>query len=84
MLAFAGMLVPAAKDAGMKVPEFDKDEKWNNEEFPHFTVFCNVQLGKSMRYPGEHFENAKAIASIPEDKIRLVTADDLKSFGVII
>lgn len=79
MLAFPGMLVDAASKAGMKVPP-DPD-KFPKKEFPHFEVFCIMQLGKSMRTPGEHYENAKVIASISDDEIFKVTISDIVKRG---
>ena len=79
MMAFPGMLVPAAEQAGMKVPE-DPDE-FDAEEFPHFQVFCNAQLCRPMT-PGEHWENAKVIAEIPDAEIRMLTLPDLIGRGL--
>ena len=50
----------AAEQARMKHPDLELDEKWDAAEFPHFTVFCNVQLGRPITW-GEHWENAKII-----------------------
>ena len=58
MLAFPGMLVDAAEKAGMKVPQNADEDSWSGNEYPHFYVFCKLQLGRIMR-PGEHWENAK-------------------------
>jgi len=79
MFAFKGMIANAAEEAGMKVPA-DADGKWDPKEFPHFNVFCMVQLGCAM-YPGEHWNNAKVIASIPDDKIKTATVEDLIEAG---
>lgn len=78
MMAFRGMLVGAAEKAGMAVPP-DEDD-FDPMEFPHFHVFCNAQLGCAMN-PGEHWENAVAITSIPMDKIKTVTVLDLIAAG---
>lgn len=80
MIAFPGMLVTAAKNAGMKVPK-DPDN-FDASRYPHFSVFCAVQLCRRMR-PGEHFENAEIIARIPNDKIQTVTLTDLLAKGLI-
>lgn len=73
------MLVGAADQAGMKVPP--DPEYFSSEEFPHFYVFCAVQLGRRME-PGEHWENAKVIAAIPEEEIRSVTLEKLIDKGL--
>lgn len=84
MILFAGMLIPAAVDAGMKVPAQEDLDEENLEvlrdEFPHFYVFCQMQLARRM-YPGESFANATIIAKIPEKKIRKVTFQDLAKLG---
>lgn len=82
MIAFAGMLMSAAEKAGMKVPpnadEFDRDE------FPHFNVFCAVQLGASMPYPGCHWDNAKLIADLSDDEIKTITHTELVDRGLAV
>ena len=79
MLAFPIMIAGAAKQAGMKVPpDVDND---STEDFPHFRVFCTMQLGRPMRDMGGHWENAKIIAAIPDDKIKLITAEEILNMG---
>jgi hypothetical protein len=75
MIAFPSMLVPAATDAGMKVPP-DPDS-FDRLKFPHFQIFCNAQLVRAMTAPGEHWENAKKVAKIPDDEIMDITLADL-------
>lgn len=81
MIAFAGMLTEAGRQAGMKVPHDPDGEDWIPDEYPHFDVFCKMQLGKPVRYHGEHWDNAKIVADIPEDRIREVTFNDLLALG---
>lgn len=89
MMVFPSMLVPAAQSAGMKAPtekEMDKFEKnWNNqkmkEKYPHFWVFCTLQLARPVRW-GEHWENAKVIAGIPEEKLKTMTLSDFIAAGL--
>lgn len=82
MMIFPGMLVGAAKDAGMKVPEnADDDKSWKIEDYPHFGIFCTVQLCRKVRW-GEHFENARVIAAIPDNEISKVTLQDLIDRGL--
>lgn len=82
MLAFPGMLVPAAKQANMKVPP--NPEEFPSDEFPHFAVFCNAQLARPMSSSTEHWSNAKVIAAVPEDQIRTVCLDDLIERGLTV
>ena len=78
-MAFPKMLRSAAEKAGMKVPP-DTDH-FDPKEFPHFQVYCNVQLCRPIRW-GEHWENAEIIAAIPKDKIMSVTLTDLLALGL--
>lgn len=81
MMIFPGMLIEAAKRAGIKVPEVDVDkEDYDKYQFPHFGVFCNMQLNRPVVW-GEHWDNAKIIATIPEDKIKDVTLSNLFELG---
>jgi hypothetical protein len=82
MIAFHGMLVPAAKEAGIKVP-IDV-ENYNAAEYMHWHVYCTAQLGESHPYAGCHWENAKVIANIPDDEIEKVTVMDLIEKGFAI
>lgn len=87
MIVFPGMLVDAAVQAGIKVPD-DVDSidnmTFDTMEYPHFLVFCIVQLARPVAYHGEHWDNAKVIARVPEDRIRLVTIEDLINDGLSI
>lgn len=80
MMAYPGMIADAAKKAGMKVPE-NPDGEWKVEEYPHFNIFCNVQLGRRIRW-GEHWENAKVVAAVPEDKLKTITLMELIEAGL--
>ena len=80
MLSLPEMIVGPAEQAGLKVPPdvnaFDKNE------YPHWNVFCAVQLGSPMPSPVAHWENAELIAKIPEDQIREVTFNQLLELGL--
>ncbi len=80
MLAFPSMLISAAKEAGMSVP--DDPDSFTEEDYPHFHVFCGVQLCRPMLSPGEHWENAKIIASIPKSVLYTMTVRGLRDLGV--
>lgn len=82
MIAFPGLLTAPAEVAGMKVPP-DPDN-FDPEEYPHFSVFLKVQLGAPMPDPSAHWENAKVVASVPEDKIHMVTYQELLDAGLSI
>lgn len=81
MLIFPSSLIPAAKEVGMKYPKSDIDTgPYDFLQFPHFRVYCNMQLCRPMVW-GEHWGNAKIIAAIPEDKIRTITIDEIRALG---
>ncbi len=79
MIISAPMLIGPAKKAGMKVP-FDADN-FNPKDYPHFSVFCSVQLGAPMPSWTSHWTNAKIIAAIPDNKIKTITYRDLTKMG---
>jgi hypothetical protein len=79
MVAFHGMLAGPAVSAGIKLPE--DLENYNTEEYPHWEVYCLLQLCRPLPYPAAHWDNAKIIASIPDDKIKKVTIAELVTFG---
>lgn len=82
MMAFPGMLVHAAKLAEMKVPPHADDaDSWSHDDFPYFSIFCMVQLCRPMQ-PGEHFENARIVASIEESRLKTITFNDLLALGL--
>ena len=80
MIAFPGMLVPAAEKAKMKAPP--DPNNFDKEEFPHFHVFCELQLCRPMLQLYEHWENAKAIARIPVEKLKTMTLEEFRGAGV--
>jgi hypothetical protein len=80
MIVFPFLLIPAAQEASMKVPP-DADN-FDPNEFPHFRVFCNIQLSRPAT-PTEHWENAVKIAAIPEDKIRNITMPECRELGIM-
>lgn len=83
MLAFPGMIAGAAKEAGIKIPE-SPDENFDPNEFPHFFVFCKMQLERRMTGPNEHWENAKVIAAVSEEEIKTITPSQLIERGFVI
>ena len=80
MFAFAEMLVPAAKAAGIKLPE--DVNNYNKNEFPHWFIYTALQLGAPMPYMSAHIDNAKIIAGIPEDKLKTMVLSDFEALGI--
>lgn len=81
MMAFAGMLVDAAEKAGIKVPKDPENFEDQKNEYPHWFVFCVLQLGRSMPYSGVHYNNAKLIGSLSNDEIVKVSVENLLGMG---
>lgn len=79
MIAFAGMLVPAAEKAGIKVPENLED--YDRNEYKHWWVFQQVQLGTAMPNPDSHWRNAEVISKLTEEEITTVSVEGLINRG---
>lgn len=88
MIVFESMLLSAATTAGMKTPPIEQCDNdthpFTREEYPHFTVFCAVQLARPVSYHGEHWENAKVIAAVPEVEICSIDLPTLIEKGLIV
>jgi hypothetical protein len=80
MLIFPQMLVAAANEASIKVPE--DLENYDKNEFPHWFILCATQLARPMR-PGEHWENAKIISNLTFEQLSTMSYDDFAAIGVI-
>ena len=80
MIAFPVMLKGAAELAGMKVPP--DLEKYSNSDYPHWHCFCVLQLGRAVTYHGEHWDNAKIIAAVPDDDIMKFSVKDFIALGL--
>lgn len=82
MIVFPFILVGHAEEAGIKIPE-DLD-KYDPEKFPHWHVFCQVQLGRRIPkgYTFAVSENAKLIAKIPKAKLKTLTLQNLVDMGL--
>ena len=82
MMCFPSMLVPAAEQVGIPVPPSDQldDPDKFRESHPQFFILCASQLNRPMRW-GEHWENAKALAKIPVEELKTMTAEELHARG---
>lgn len=78
MLCFPTMLVSAAEAAGIKIPpsmqQIDEGE-YDKSDYPHWTLLCSTQLNRPMT-PGEHFENAKIIGTMNEQRVKTITVQE--------
>jgi hypothetical protein len=79
MIIFPSELVEPAKEAGIPVPP-DPDD-YNPEEFVRFNIFCTMQLGQIMPNNHAHWDNAKIIARIPEEKLKTININELIEMG---
>lgn len=79
MMAFPYMLIPAAEQAGMSCPS--DPGNFIAEEYPHFRIFCSVQLRRAME-ENEPWDNAEVIAAIPEKELKTLTLEDLLEKGL--
>lgn len=95
MLVYPSMIANAAKEAGMAVPTQDemdvysREGRWSKkqvavaEKYPHFHVFCNLQLGRPMQMGwDEPSHNAKLIAKLPVKKLKTMKLEDFLKLGL--
>lgn len=82
MKAFPEMIAPAAGEAKIKMPP--DLENYDKEQYPHWFVFCQLQLGSPMPYPSVDWDNAKVIASLSSEEILKVTPEELVAKGFCI
>jgi len=81
MLAFPVMLKKPAEQAGIPTPDNADLYEEYKELYPHFFIFCRMQLGAPMPYPSVHFDNAKIVASIPEQELQTITHEEIVRRG---
>lgn len=79
-IPYRSILIIPAWDAGMKIPKDVED--FDPKEYPHFALFCKIQIDKEMKIEREHWYNAIAIAKIPEKKLKKITKKELRKRGV--
>ena len=89
MIASLTQLLKPAADAGIKVPEnvsYDALDNLNDfrESHTHFFVYCMMQLGAPMPSASAHWENAKVIAALSDEEIKMVTGPQLLEQGFAI
>ncbi len=80
MIAFPGMLVEPAKQAGMKVPE-DPDN-FNPDEYPHWNIYLTVQIGAPLPNWTAHWDNAKVVAALTEEQCKTITYKEILEMGL--
>ena len=88
MIAHPDILANIAAKQGIKVPEkahkiFDIDvDQTIKNKYPHFYVFCALQLFRKMSNWDQPHHNAKVIASLKTEDLMKMTVDDYVRAGV--
>ena len=73
MIAFPSILATYAAEAGMAHPEDPDQFEELKADFPHFHIFCVLQLGQPMPNPQAGWDNAKVVADIPLEELKTMT-----------
>lgn len=79
MKAFPVMIAAAAAEAGIKLPPDLED--YDKARYPHWFVFCHMQLGSPMPYPDVDWDNAKVVVAFNDSEILKVTPGQLDAKG---
>ena len=79
MLDHPEELRAAAENAGIEVP--DETEEFVISEYPHFALFCYAQLNKPMKFPFDHWTNAKVIAKLSHCGLKEISPQGLFEMG---
>jgi hypothetical protein len=79
MVFSPGMLVEAAKKAGIKVPK--NPNKFDEKKYPHFAIFCNAQLGRRLPYWSVVWDNADVVAKLTLKETKSITLPQLIKKG---
>lgn len=81
MIAFPELLKKPAERAGILTPDDATRFEEYAELYPHFFVFCRMQLGSPMPYPSVHYDNARIIAMFEEEDFLTLTDEDIINHG---
>ena len=79
MICIPEMLAACAEKAGITLPKDIRN--YDADKFPHWYVYKLMQSGAPMPYASAHWDNAKVIAAIPNDRIMKVTYDEVIEMG---
>lgn len=82
MIAHPAMLVGPAKKAFIPVPENYDD--YDSDEFPHWNLFCLMQLGQPMPSWTAHHHNAHIIARISDEEILTISPKQVMKRGFLV
>lgn len=72
----------------MKVPPLEQLDRagaagWAREDYPHFHVFCIMTLGRPIKQPGGHYENAKVLAALTDEEVTTIDFNGLVAKGFV-
>lgn len=67
---------------GISVPD-DVEAKYNPEMYPHWHVYLCMQIGAPMPHPRAHWDNAKIIAGIPAERLKMMSYADIIEAGFL-
>lgn len=86
MLSSPSMLLSAAVEAGIKVPDLDydtnPDEEYESADFPHFHVLIVTTCAVPLPSWTAHWDNAKIISEISDIDIKTITIEELLQLGL--
>jgi len=77
---FPGMFEPHIKEGTMPMPKNLED--FNNEEYPHWAVFCTLFCSQPIDV-GDIQHNADIIGNLSLEEIKKVTIEDLTAKGLV-
>ena len=81
-ISHRGVLHQVAQEVGIKIPIDPMVASW--DAFPHYELFCAMQLNVDMPYSTAHFDNAKLIARLSPDQVESITKKQLLKMGFVV
>lgn len=77
MINFNAMLVAPALRAGIKVPPLKEIDSFDEASYPHFALFCMIQIGKPLSSLKDLDYNAQLISELSGQDILELDAEKL-------
>lgn len=76
------MLVAPALKAGIKVPPLKEIDSFDEASYPHFALFCMIQIGRPLRTWKEQYYNAQLISKLSTKDIFELDAERLSKLDL--